>query len=138
MPSLKLSPADRERLGAPEEMPMDLASLTNREAIQLRTFGFPTPRVFRKALQMREVPALDEDGNPEKDDDGNPVVDRVMNYEAWTALVWLMLRRVGVNVDVREFEFDLNALEYIPDPEPEEVVEVDEPGKAPEPEDSTT
>lgn len=134
MSFLRLAAADVACLGCPEELPMDLASLTNREAIQLRTMGYATPRQFRRALQTKDIPVLDADGTPELDADGEPVVDTAMDYAAWTVLVWLLLRRAGVNVDVREFEFDLQGMEYVPDPEPAEIVEADESGKAEDPE----
>ncbi len=140
MPYLLLAVKDRERLGAPERLDMDLGGITNREAIQLRTmFQFRTPRMWRSAL--RGVP-VDVDGNEVTDRnaatvaDGGPVADYVMDYGAWTALVWLALKRAGITVDPATLEFDADDISYEADPEPEQ------PGKAeestPDPEPSTT
>jgi hypothetical protein len=135
VPFLKLGQADRERLGAPEAISIDLGGITNREAIRLRVLGYNTPRLWRNALRgrpmdeagkavAREVDAVDEDGNPAKVP--NPAaVDAEMDYQAWTALVWLALRRAGIESDPDTLEFDLDELKYEPDPVP-----VADPGKA--------
>ena len=142
MPFLKLGAADRERLGAPEAIPISLNSVTNREAIRMRVLGYKTPRLWRNAL--RGIP-VDEDGNPVPaqidgvDEDGNPaqvsnpaMVDFERDYQAWTVLMWLGLRRVGIEVDPSTLEFDLDALDYEPDPE-DEPGKAEEPAEAPEP-----
>lgn len=124
MPHLRLGDADRERLGAPEELPIDLDRLSNREAIQLRVLGYNTPRLFRRALTAR---GLDEDGNEVRGSaedlklihDGGKVVDFEVDYEAWTAFVWLALRRSGVDVEAKTLEFDIEECAYVGDPEPE-------------------
>ena len=128
MPFLKLSEADRERLGAPEELSIDLAGITNREAIRLRTLGYNTPRLWRSALRGKPV---DEDGNPAT---GEAIADYVMDYQAWTCLLWLALKRVGIESDPATLEFDLDGMSYEADPEPEAA----EPGKAEESEPSET
>lgn len=124
MPYLRLGDADRERLGAPEELSIDLDRLSNREAIQLRALGWSTPRLFRRALAAK---GLDEDGNEVRGSaedlklvhDGGKVVDFQVDYEAWTAFVWLALRRSGVNVDAKTLEFDIEECAYVGDSEPE-------------------
>ncbi len=126
---LILTDADRERLGAPERLFVDLDSISNREAIQIRTMGFRTPRLFRRALAS--VP-LDADGN-EVDADG-AVYSFENDYNAWTVLVWLALKRAGIDTDVRTLEFDVDSLRTAPDEtevEPEEVPK-DDPPAAPE------
>lgn len=110
-------------MGAPELLPFDAGSLTNREAIELRKLGYKTPRIFWGALRV--TPVNDEDGNLE---------DLILDPQAWTAFVWLALRRVGVQTDVETLEFDLESLQVVQDDEPPEVEEV---GKASEAEDST-
>jgi len=120
MPFLKLGAADRERLGAPEAISIDLGGITNREAIRLRVLGFNTPRLWRKALRGKPV---DDDGNKT---DAESAVDFEVDYEAWTALVWLALRRVNIEVDLATLEFNFDELSYEADPEPD-------PGKAEEP-----
>ncbi len=115
---LILSDPDRERLGAPERMQLDLSTITNREAIQIRTMGYRTPRLFRRAL---EAPRLDVDGNEVTGDDakfvddGGKAVDYEIDYNAWTVLVWLALKRCGVATDVRSLEFDLESVRTAPD-----------------------
>lgn len=138
---LILSEPDRERLGAPERMQLDLSTISNREAIQIRTMGYRTPRLFRRAL---EAPRLDVDGNEvtgedaEFVDDGGKAVDYEVDYNAWTVLVWLALKRCGIDTDVRLLEFDLEGLRTDSDEtevEPEQVPK-DEP--TPDPEASET
>lgn len=123
MAGFRLSEADRERLGAPEFLPFEQGSLTNREALELRRLGFTTPRQFYAALKLREV----------KDDDGN--VDHETDYLAWTAFVWLALKRAGVKTDVDTLEFNIDDLRYVGDEDPPER---EDPGKAPDPDPSTS
>ncbi len=115
---LRLSDPDRERLGCPEFLPLDLSSITNREAIELRKLGWNTPRLFTRALIVEE-------------DKSSGEVDYVLNYGAWTALVWLALRRAGVDTDPLTLEFDLSDFEWLPDVEVEPEPEPVEEGKAP-------
>jgi len=116
MARLRLQAADRERLGCPEFLQLDLNTVTNKEAIALRKLGFPTPRALVRALQ-----ASDEGEN---------------QYEAWTAFVWLALKRADVDADPDVLEFAL-PVEVLTEEEPPESV--DEPGKPEEvPEASTS
>jgi hypothetical protein len=119
---LSLSEADRARFGAPEFLPIDLSTLTNREAVALQGLGF-TPRSLNRRLKAKEL----EDGDFELD------------YAAWDALLWLALRRAGVEVDVHTVEYDVYGLRMLAD---EEVVplpaEPEDPGKAEAPEASTS
>lgn len=130
---LILSEPDRARLGAPERLLVDLDTITNREAIQIRTMGYRTPRMFRQALRSTR---LDADGNEVKGDDaklaseGGQVVDFENDYGAWTVLVWLALKRSGIDTDVRTLEFDLEGLTTAPDEtevEPEPAPKDDPP-----------
>lgn len=107
MPHLRLSNADQERLGCPELLPFAIADITNREIIQIGRLGYRTPSVFRRALARRgdEHDAM-----------------------AWTAAVWLALRRAGVETDIDELEFNVDELGYVPDPDP---IEPQPEGKAP-------
>lgn len=116
---LALSPADRERFGCPVELPIDLSTLTNREAVLLQELGFPSIGGLGRRLQMKQ------------NDDGETVLD----YAAWDALVWLALRRVGVNVDVQTFEYDVHSIRILGDEKPEPLPAApDDPGKAEGPE----
>jgi hypothetical protein len=107
VPFLRLSDADQERLGCPELLPLAIADITNREIMQIGRLGYRTPDVFRRALSKR---------------------GEEMDPTAWTAAVWLALRRAGVQVDIDELEFNADQLAYVPDPDP---VEPEPEGKAP-------
>ena len=112
MPHLRLSEPDRERIGGPELLPFRLRGMTNREAIEIAKLGYKTPTLLRKALFETGPEGLD------------PL--------AWTAAVWMSLRAAGVESDLQTLEFDLDALAYVPDEEPQPP-ESGEPGKAPAP-----
>lgn len=103
---LRLTEADRQRFNCPEFLPISLDGLTNKEAIVLKKLGFPTPRLLVRALQESA------------------------QYEAWTAAVWLALKRAGIDVPVEDLEFDI-AVEVLGDEEPADPVVVEE-GKAEE------
>lgn len=102
---IRLGDADRERFGCPETLPIDLASITNRDAVALQKIGYPTPRALMAAMEN---------------------VDEV-DYEAWTALVWLALRHAGIETDPATLEFSVVTLRILPDM----PVEPKAPGKAP-------
>ena len=127
---LILSEPDRERLGAPERLHIDLGSISNREAIQIRAMGFRTPRTLRQALQGTR---LDADGNEVRNADaklaseGGNVVDYEIDYAAWTVLMWLALKRSGVDTDVRTLEFDVENMTTAPDEVEPEPAPKDEP-----------
>lgn len=110
---VRLSDKDKARFGV-DDLPFDINTITNREALLLRGQGYPTPRLF--------VDALSKTG-PDTD------------YLAWTALIWLCLRRSGVEVDPETLEFDSTSLRIVPDEEPPVVVSE---GKAPAPAPSKT
>lgn len=113
MPKLRLSEADQQRLGVDGDLPIDVNTITNREAIELAKVGYPTPWLFQEALRTKA---------------------EHIDIVAWTAMVWLALRRAGIVTDLETLEFDLLSLDYIRDT----VVEVAAPeGKAPDPEAST-
>jgi len=112
---LVLSPKDRERLGCPETLPIELDRLTNREAMALQRMGFRTIRALQKRLEVKQV---------EGDD-----LDMEMDYAAWTALVWLALQRAGCEQDFEGLDFDLFGLRIKGEAEVEPADE--SPGKAP-------
>ena len=112
---LRLSHADRERLGCPEWLDLDVYSVTAREAaIMQRGFdldgeraAFAHPGVWRNALGGGD--------------------DRVPNFAAITMLVWLALRRVDVVVPLAEVaDIVVEQLAYKGDP-------VDVPEDEPDP-----
>lgn len=124
MPGVRLSDEDRKRFDCPEVMPIDLQAVTNREAIELAKLGYATPRLWQRALEV----------TPIIDDDGNRVPGGYrMDYLAWTGVVWVALRRSGVNVPLGELEFDINGLEYVPDPELDETPKDESPPGEAEP-----
>ena len=112
MPKLRLTDADRKRLQVDEDLPVDIYSVTNREALALVRLGFPTPGLWRAALLGK--------------DKQDPL--------AWTGLVWIGLKRINVDADVETLEFDWDGLVYIPDEPPPEPPA----GKAPEQDPSTS
>lgn len=111
MPKLKLGAADRERLGCPELIEFSVASITNREAMALQKLGYPTPGSLAAALR-----------------DNTDGID----YSAWTAMVFLALRRAGVDVDAETLEFSIGELDWVPDevPTPAAVKSGKAPGRA--------
>lgn len=124
MPRLRLSDADRAKFGCPEFLPVSLDAITNREAIALQKAGYPTPRLFREALRVKPVidPAT---GEPTPDGDYS------VDVEAWTCLVWLSLRRCGVETDLATLEWNVDGVDYLPDEETATPVTAEvEPGKA--------
>jgi len=92
---IKLGAADRETLGAPDVMEVDptRTRLADVRALKSQT-GF-TVESLGTALQSRDLDAV-------------------------AALVWLALRRSGVNVPFDELDFDFGDLD----------LEVDDTGKA--------
>ena len=114
MSRLRLADADRERLGCPEFLANPLDTVTVREAIELQKLGYKTPTLMAKALVSGEE-------GPD--------------YSAWTAFVWLALRRAGVESDPATLDFDIVSLEIRADEEPPEH---GESGKAPAPGPSTS
>ena len=109
MSRLRLSAADRERLGCPEFLANPFDTVTVREAMELQKFGYTTPGMLAKALgtQSGEGP----------------------NYAAWAAYVWLALHRAGVECDMATLDFDIVSMEVVPDEDPPESSAG--PGKAP-------
>jgi len=69
-------------------------TITNREAIELQRLGYPTPVAFGAALDRSE---------------------NEVDVEAWTALVWLGLRRAGIESDPKTLEFSFLGLRLIND-----------------------
>jgi hypothetical protein len=123
---LRLSDVDRERLGGPEWLDLDHYSVTAREAAILQRgfdldgehVAFEHPGEWRKAL------------SPDGD---SP-------WAATLVLVWLALRRAGVQVALADLDFNLDSLAYRVDPSPEPAVEdaaaEASPGKDDEPQPS--
>lgn len=101
----QLSAADRERLGAPEWVDYDPSKMTNREAAQLQRAGYDPPQEGLAAAWVAQQP----------DPDGPLRID----FDVWTAVVWMALRRAGVTVPYDELEFDAYGITVEPPPEPE-------------------
>jgi hypothetical protein len=94
---------------------MDLGSMTNREAVLLQQLGIPSVAALGRRLQPSGE-------------------DKVMDYAAWDAFVWLALRRAGIEVDVHTFEYDVFSIRITTDEKPEPLPGPDDPGKARAPE----
>ena len=117
---LILTPADRARLGVEtERLDFDPTGVTNREAVILAKYGgWHTPRLWYRALNLRPV-YLNDDGTSRVEDEtaeGEPF-DLVADALAWTAAVWLTLRRNGISADLDTLEFDLYGLRIVRDDE---------------------
>lgn len=89
----KLSPEDRERLGAPEVIAFDETRLMLSEARAVQKASGYHPDDWFDGLKK-----------------GAP--------DAVAAVVWLALRRAGVEITYDDVDFDLGALVY-EEPEPE-------------------
>lgn len=113
MPKLRLTDADRKRLGVDEDLPFEPYTVTNREALVLAKLGYPTPRLWRASL-------FDKDAEPDA--------------LVWTGAVWIGLHRLGIETDIATLEFDWDGLDLIRDDPPPEVPVA---GKAPGPDPST-
>jgi len=130
MITIVLSVADQERLGAPPKIPFDLTTLTNREAISLQELGYQSPRLFRKALQAKPI----DDGGKQLSEEQDEVFSFDIDYKAWTVFLWLALRRCGVDVDVKNLEYDVENITLLSEDEDEPYAAPvpDDAGKAPE------
>ena len=94
------------RLGAPERLEFRANTCTNREAMVLVKLGYPTPRQWYRALVPRRVKL------EPIEDEWPLVVDVELDITAWTAAVWMALRRVGIVVDIDTLEFDFESFSY--------------------------
>lgn len=101
MITIKLCAADREALGAPEAMHVDPQRFRLAEVRALKRETGYTVEALSQALQ------------------GGGLEDKV---EATAAMVWLALRRHGVEVAYEDLDFDLAEM----------ALEVEAAGKAPE------
>lgn len=111
---LALTAKDCERLGCPETMEIDLSTVTNREAVLLQQMGFSVLSLGRR-LQIKQL------------DDG----DTEMDYAAWDVLVWLALRRAGIEVDVHTFEYDIHGLRLRDEEQPAPLPDASGKAEAP-------
>lgn len=107
MTELRLSDADRERLGVAEWLDYDMTNLSMVEAETLQEqFGVePEDRLD----WFRGQPVL-KDGEPVLDEDDEPVRKRSM--KVYRFIVWCALRRAGVKADPLEFDFDYSGVRF--------------------------
>lgn len=103
---LRLDPADRERFGCDEWLPVDPQTVKVREAIQLQELGFDTPADWRGALRGEE--ATRPDGSTYRRA-GKATVPAMLG------LVWLALSRNGHQVGLDALDFDFDAVELAAD-----------------------
>ena len=121
---LVLSEADQARLGCPSKLPFDHTTVTNREAVVLARFGgWHTPRLWYRALTTTPVYLNDDGtsrilGRDEERPDEEPY-DAAVDPVAWTAAVWIALRRAGIPTDLDTLEFDLQNLRLVEDEDDE-------------------
>lgn len=112
---LFLSEADQNRFGCGPQLEVDPLAITAREAaaIQEPFFpkhdGFVSPWEWREAL--RGKPMVDQYGAPvmvdvEEDGVTKQEQKRKPNYAANAVVVWLCLRRAGVNVELADLDYD--------------------------------
>jgi hypothetical protein len=138
---LRLSDTDRKAFGLDEEwMYWENGRFTNREARLLERPEPDGPGVgpedWMEALRGEIV---EVDGIPQVDEEtGEPI--RKPSADTWDAIVWLCLRRNGVEVTWQAFEYDRNYLGYRPDHElePDEELEAESGKDEPVAEDSAT
>jgi hypothetical protein len=101
---IRLSDADRERFGCEEWLPVDLPSMTNREAAAIQqAYGFNDNAEIADAFNAQY----------QRDEDGN-FVQFKPDYRALDAVVWLALRQVGALTGRARSELaaELDGLEY--------------------------
>jgi hypothetical protein len=98
---IRLTDADRERLGCPEWLECDVRSMTLTEATWLADQGISPFRFGRG----RGVPTLDARGEPVLTDDGEPL--EFGHPDMWRDMVWLGLHRAGIDVGRAALDFQL-------------------------------
>lgn len=138
---LWVSDADRERFGCGELLELDPFSVTAREAAALQqpffpgSDGFGSPNEWRKAL--RGTPLTDATGAPVMVDVEETLADgtvkttqeqkRQPDYAANAALVWLELKRAGVDVPLADLDYDQDGARFMF--QSDAPVEAEGPGK---------
>lgn len=110
---IRLSDADRERLGCPEWIEYQPDRLMIDEAIEIQDAIGYGPDELLDAMQG--VPLV-RNGQPVLDSDGEQRVRR--DLRAWQAVVWAALRRAGVDTPLQGLTFDLLKLRTALDEEP--------------------
>lgn len=113
---IRLSDSDRVRYGCPEWLPFRLDRLTAREAAVIQHETGLTPGELPGALRYR-VETRGPDGVweefPVRSGEDPPEGARlVADYDAWTCVVWIALRRAGCSVSFDEAaDFDIFGFE---------------------------
>lgn len=118
---LFLSEADQNRFGCGPQLEVNPFAVTAREAaaIQEPFFpkhdGFVSPKEWRDAL--RGTPLVDQYGAPvmvevEEDGETKQQQKRKPDYAANAVVVWLGLRRAGVNVELADLDYDTDAFRW--------------------------
>lgn len=102
---LWLSNADRERLGAPEELIIDFDTLTQVEAEILDDHGVDADHLNS---YLANRPAVGPDGKPLLDADGEQYLS--LPIKGMRIAVWLGLRRAGIELPFDGFDFQRHAL----------------------------
>lgn len=98
---IRLTDADRERLGCPEWLSCDVRALTLGESCWLADQGI-NPFQFGRT---RDAVLLDAQGQPAVDEAGKP--REFLHPSYWGDIVWLGLHRAGIDVDRATLDFNL-------------------------------
>jgi hypothetical protein len=119
---LRMSDEDREKFGCPEWLDVDLGRVTNRQAA-----------VLQKAYGFRSLDELGTrfDAQFARAEDGT--IDRAglrYDYDTWDALVWLGLKRAGVDADLATLEYQVVGLRLRATPDEIEAAEAAAEGKS--------
>jgi hypothetical protein len=137
---IKLSDADRARLGGPEWLSVRLDTLSQVEAEELDAVGVD-PDNLNGYLKLRPVfgrdgePVLDpvlDDGKPVLDESGEPKTEPRMGWpvRAWRLFVWLGLRRAGITLPYWDFDFAKTEVDSAPDEDEKPASEGKDEGPA--------
>lgn len=106
---IRLSDDDRERLGCPEWITYDANRLTTLEGKQLQKAGFDPPRkAIAEAWAAQFEPI-----------DAETYRQARIDYDVYTAVVWMALRRIGIQTTYAELEFDTVGMQWELEPAPE-------------------
>jgi hypothetical protein len=96
-----LCEADQKKLGAPADLVVDFATLTQAEAEILDEHGVDPDNL---GAHINPRPALGPDGAPLHDDDGGPRLR--LPLRGVRTMVWMGLRRAGVDIPYGELDFE--------------------------------
>ncbi len=117
---IRLSAADAQRLGCPEELEYDETKLMGREAIAIQKQTGWTPERVARAMEGRivrdengDIEYLeDEHGDRVLDEGGRPIPFRDVDAEALLITAWTAVRRSVPEVKWADFDIDLFGTQF--------------------------